>query len=357
MKVVILAGGKGTRFWPRSVERKPKQFLALTSKETMLQTTYRRYAGWLPANSIYVVTTRAYRPLVEEQLPELASERIIEEPAQRDTGPCMALTAYRFLSEEDDEVIVTAPSDQYIPDALALQAALEKAEQGARQHLAIVTLGIVPSRPETGYGYIETAVHEGQIEDETRCPEHLPSDGLLPVKRFIEKPSLPVAQQLISKPNIYWNSGIFVWRPSTIAYYMNIYQKSLWDQIAKPGPMTEQQYVQLPKLSVDYAILEKAETIWTVPVDFEWDDVGLWTSLERIQESDEEGNLLQGDVYAHRSARNIVYTDNKPAIVIGAKDLIIVSTDDGLLVARKTEEQEIKTVLQQWEQRERREKE
>ncbi|WP_010271045.1 mannose-1-phosphate guanylyltransferase [Paenibacillus senegalensis] len=357
MKVVILAGGKGTRFWPRSVERKPKQFLALTSRETMLQTTYRRFASWLPANRIYVITTRAYRPLVEEQLPDLASDRIIEEPAQRDTGPCMALTAYRFLSEGDDEVIVTAPSDQYIPDERALQAALEKAEQGARHPLAIVTLGIRPSRPETGYGYIETAADQELPADDRRNREILPSDGLLPVKRFIEKPSLPVAEQLISQPNIYWNSGIFVWRPSTIAHYMKIYHRSLWDQIAKPGPMTEQQYLQLPKLSVDYAILEKAETIWTVPVDFEWDDVGLWTSLERIQKSDEEGNLLQGDVYTHHSERNIVYTDNKPAIVIGAQDLIIVSTDDGLLVCRKTEEQEIKTVLQQWEQRERRENE
>lgn len=352
MKVVILAGGKGTRFWPRSVERKPKQFLALTSGETMLQTTYRRYLRRLSVSSIYVITTRTYRQLVEEQLPDLPAEQIIEEPAQRDTGPCLALTAHRFLSRGDDEVMITAPSDQYIPDDEALFAALEKAEKAARQDLAIVTLGIIPTRPETGYGYIETETESDATKGLT-----VRQDGLFPVKKFIEKPPLAVAEQLIALPNIYWNSGIFIWKPSTIAHYMSVYQKSLWDRVTAPEGMSENDYLELPKLSVDYAILEKAETIWTLPVDFEWDDVGLWTSLERIHSPNKEGNLLQGDVYTYESVRNIVYSEKQPAVVIGAQDLIIVSTDEGLLICKKSEEQTIKTVLQHWEQRERREKE
>lgn len=347
MKVVILAGGKGTRFWPRSVERKPKQFLALTSGETMLQTTYQRFLRWLPKQKIYVVTTRAYRRLVEEQLPELAAEQIIEEPGPRDTGPCMALTAHRFLSIDDDEVMVTAPSDQYIPDDHSLRLALETAEKGALTNLAIVTLGIVPTRPETGYGYIEA-----ERRKEKNQSINAQAFGLLPVKRFIEKPTVSVARELIAKDNIYWNSGIFVWKPSTIAHYMKTYQKPIWDSIANQDG---REYLQLPKISVDYAILEKAETIWTVPVDFEWDDVGLWTSLERIKELNEDGNMLQGDIHTYRSGSNIIYSENKPAIVIGVEDLIIVSTDDGLLVCHKSEEQEIKTVLQDWEQRDRRE--
>ncbi|GIP31301.1 mannose-1-phosphate guanylyltransferase [Paenibacillus sp. J2TS4] len=335
MKVVIMAGGKGTRFWPRSVERKPKQFLSLTSQDTMLQITYGRFRNWLRGESIYVVTTKAYRSLVEEQLPDLPADHIIEEPTPRDTGPCLALTANYFLRSNDDEVIVTAPSDQYIPDDEALMQALWKAEEKAGNDLAIVTLGVVPTRAETGYGYIEA--EEG-------------SDGTIrPVRRFIEKPSQKKARKLILLPNIYWNSGIFIWKPSTIAYYMKLYQNSIWEGINLPGDEWKEGYSELPKISIDYAVLEKAETIWTVPVNFEWDDVGLWTSLERIRGKDQFGNMADGRIYFLHSFNNIVYADKQKTAVIGVADLIIVSTEEGLLICHKSNEQLIKKVLEQWE--------
>lgn len=337
MKVVIMAGGKGTRFWPRSVERKPKQFLSLTSKETMLQVTYGRFRKWLPRESIYVVTTKTYRSLVEQQLPDLPADHIIEEPAPRDTGPCVALTANFFLRREEDEVIVTAPSDQYIPDDEALMKALWKAEQRAESDLAIVTLGVIPTRAETGYGYIEA--------EES-------AEGIRRVRRFIEKPSHEKAQELILQPNMYWNSGIFIWKPSTIAFYMKLYQASIWKRIDLPGDTWKEGYSELPKISVDYAVLEKADTIWTVPVDFEWDDVGLWTSLERIHGTDEHGNLAEGPIRFLHSFNNIVFTDKAKTVVIGAADLIIVSTGEGLLVCHKSDEQLIKQVLQEWEREE-----
>ncbi|ULL17964.1 mannose-1-phosphate guanylyltransferase [Paenibacillus sp. H1-7] len=336
MKIIIMAGGQGTRFWPRSVKQKPKQFLSLTSTETMLQQSVRRFAQFLPLTSIYVLTTRQYSPMVFEQLPELKQEQILLEPEPRDTGPCIALAALHFLSGGNDEVLVTTPSDQYIPDAQALWEALLQAEQIAQKGRSIVTLGIVPTRPETGYGYIETEEPDGE-------------GGVVVAKAFIEKPHLEKAKQLIQQKNMYWNSGIFIWKPSTIKHYMMLYQREMWTRLEGCGGQWEQVYHQLPKISIDYAILEKASMIYTIPVTFEWDDVGIWTSLERVFGTDSEGNIMMGDVNSMLTNNSIIYTEHQKAIVIGIQDVIIVSTADGLLVCHKSQEQHIKTMLKQLE--------
>lgn len=332
LKVVIMAGGKGTRFWPRSVDSKPKQFLALTSSETMLQLTYNRFLEWLPKPSVYVCTTIKYVSLVREQLPDLADDQIILEPDQRDTGPCTALIASQFLNLGDDEVLVTTPSDHYIPDSKRLMEALLHAEEAALHDRAIVTLGIKPTRAETGYGYIRTKA--GTSSHEARL-----------VETFIEKPSAEKAEHLIQQDNVYWNSGIFIWKPSTIAYYMSAYQPSLWLAISRSQASLSDIYSTLPKLSVDYAILEKAEMIYMIPVDFVWDDVGTWRSLERMHEADAYGNIVLGEVYANNSNNSIVYAENLKTVVLGVNDLIIIATQDGLLVCHKSNEQHIKTVL------------
>ncbi|MFD0677077.1 MULTISPECIES: mannose-1-phosphate guanylyltransferase [unclassified Paenibacillus] len=335
MKVIIMAGGKGTRFWPRSTEATPKQFLRLTSDETMLQVTYNRFAEWLPVDSIYVVTAKLYEDKVLEQLPHLSGDRLIIEPEQRDTGPCTALTALHFLWRKDDEILVFTPSDQYISDAQALWQALLEAEKAAYMGRAVATIGIVPSRPETGYGYIET------MEEET--------ESLLKVKRFIEKPNEIEARSLIQRPNVFWNSGIFVWKPSTIEYYMKKHQPELWEPLVRTKGQEDAIkiiYPSLPRISVDYAIIEKAENILMRPVQFIWDDVGNWTSLERIRLVDDKSNMLQGDIHAYWTENSILYTENQKIVVIGVQDLIIVSTDEGMLICHKTREQDIKKVLQ-----------
>jgi mannose-1-phosphate guanylyltransferase len=304
----------------------------------MIQETYKRFRQWLPHSSIYVITSANYKGLVQQQLPELSDAQLLLEPDQRDTGPCVGLMARYFLDARDDEVIVTTPSDQFIPDSAALISALHKAELAACVQRTIVTLGITPTRPETAYGYIQ-------------AEERSLDNGVLKVSSFIEKPSLSKAEQLVQQKHVYWNSGICVWKPSTIAYYMMQYQAELWNTLTQPMEQLVHSYASLPKVSVDYAILEKAETIYTIPVHFEWDDVGLWTSLERIQPHDEHGNIVQGGGSAHPfSARtNIIYTDHGKAVVIGVEDLIIVSTDHGLLVCHKSQEQQIKTVLKEIE--------
>lgn len=332
-----MAGGKGTRFWPKSTAKLPKQFLALTSARTMLQETYARYRSWLPPSAIYVVTTKEYMPLVKKQLPELSNEHIILEPARRDTGPCIALTALHFIRKNCDEVLVTVPSDHYLADVDELRRSLKLAEQKAKQPKAIVTLGIVPTRPETGYGYIQAKATTDEM-----------NANVLKVQRFIEKPSLEKAQALLRMQHIYWNSGVFIWKPSTIAWHMQQYQSKLWNTLSQTDRQIDEIYTQLPSISVDYAILEKAKPIYTIVVQFQWDDVGAWTALERIHPLSENGNLIEGDVATLDASHNIIHlTDGRKAAVIGVRDLIIISTADGFLICHKSKEQAIKKLAQQ----------
>ncbi|WP_135553112.1 mannose-1-phosphate guanylyltransferase [Paenibacillus cymbidii] len=341
MNIVIMAGGKGTRFWPRSIEERPKQFLALTSQETMLQSTYARFRRWLPAENIHIVTSQSYLPLVHEQLPALDAAQTIAEPAQRDTAPCIALAACLFLRSGSDDVIATVPSDQYIPDDDALREALEQAAIAAAAEPVIVTLGIVPTRPESGYGYIELD-----------APHAIGRIGA--VKSFIEKPEQDRAAELIRSKHVLWNSGIYIWKPSTVASYMKRFAPDMWRRVEAyaDDEANAPLYCGIPKQSIDYAVIEKAERIYSIPVAFEWDDVGAWTSLERIFAPDEAGNIAQGDVTLLNAADNIVYSEDQRTIVIGARDLIVVATRHGLLVCDKSEEQKIKLALERFGKKE-----
>lgn len=330
MNIVIMAGGRGTRFWPSSTESKPKQFLPLLTKRTMLQDTYDRFKQWLPASNIYVATSKSYISLVMEQLPELTLKHIIIEPDSRDTGPSTALTALTFLHQDDDDVIVMVPSDQYISDNIELSRTLHTAANEARTRRITVMLGIVPTRAETGYGYIRTYDNHGY-------------SSLREVEAFIEKPNQDYAEKLI-KLGTYWNSGIFVWRPSTIEYLMTKHCPSIWQPLKKHYPEVSTIYSQLPKLSIDYAVIEKAKDLYVIPATFDWDDVGTWNAVRRHYGSDEHGNLLNGHVRSLDSHGNIIFTD-KQAIVIGVDDLIVVSTEEGLLVCHRSEEQRIKEML------------
>ncbi|WP_078412235.1 mannose-1-phosphate guanylyltransferase [Priestia abyssalis] len=333
MKVVIMAGGQGTRFWPWSVKDKPKQFLSLMSEETMLQQTYNRFLKWLPPEKIFIVTSEDYVSLVKEQIHSINDNQIIIEPLQRDTGPCIALTALHFLRNDDDEVFAAVPADHYIPEDASLPEIFGLAEKTAETDLAIVTLGIKPTRPETGYGYIQADMNGKQ------------NHRVLPVKAFIEKPCKEKAEKLFKNDHVFWNSGIFIWKPSTIAYYMEKFQPEIWEPLKRYGTVSMYQYSLLPKISVDYAILEKAENIYTIPVNLEWDDVGTWGAWDRLHEKTDEDNLLQGDIHLLSTKNCIIKSENRKAVVIGVEDLIIASTEEGLLVCHKSQEHKIKQIL------------
>ncbi|NHN30204.1 mannose-1-phosphate guanylyltransferase [Paenibacillus sp. S3N08] len=332
MKIVIMAGGKGNRFWPRSTEELPKQFLSLVSKDSMLVETYQRFLRFVPAADIYVATVHKYTAIVMEQLTELDPNQLIIEPEQQDTAPSIALITRHFLFEGRDEPFLAIPSDQYISDEVAFFEALERAADAAHEEGAIVTLGIVPTRPETGYGYIEV-VHKAH------------DDGLAyRVKRFIEKPDQDKANELVKQPNVYWNSGIFASKPSTVAGYLERFQPEMWHMLKQSNDQLQQIYPLLPRISVDYAILEKADLVYCIPIHFGWDDVGSWTALTRLFSSDEQGNLIGGLVHTYNSVDNIIFSEKQKTLVIGVEGLIIVSTPWGLLVCHKSEEQAIKKV-------------
>jgi len=334
VKIVIMAGGRGNRLWPASTRDKPKQFIALTSDETLLQTTYRSLAQHVPERKLYVATADRYSDLVKEQLPELDQARLIIEPVQRDTGPCVALAALRFLRDNDDEVIVTMPADHLIPDTISLVDMLIEASARAEAGEAIVTLGVVPNRPETSYGYIHTD------DDGNRARK---------VRAFLEKPSEELAREWAGTQGVFWNSGIVIWKPSTIALAMKRYQPSIWDTLAGQPTVEKQAYEKLPSLSVDYAILEKSEHVYCMPVAFEWDDVGTWKSLERFCPTDESGNIVKGAASMANAYNNIVFSDKRQTIILGADNLIIIATDDALLVCHKSNEPLLKKYVQQLE--------
>lgn len=328
-----MAGGQGTRFWPWSKIERPKQFLSLMSEESMLQQTYNRFSKWLPREKIYIVTTEEYVSLVKEQLPFINENHIIVEPFPRDTGPCMALTAIRFLEDKDNEVFVAVPADHYLFDDQILPEIFDIGEKLARKDNVIVTLGIKPTRPETGYGYIHAEnVEKGNI-------------GELKVKSFIEKPDEEKAERLLKSENIYWNSGMFFWKPSTIGYYMEKFQPEIWDILKNDKQNIKTQYALVPKISVDYAILEKAESIYTIPVNLKWDDIGNWTAWERLNKNSNENNYVQGDVHLLSTNNCVIKSEHQKVVVIGVEDLIIASTKEGLLVCHKSQEQKIKDVL------------
>ncbi|MCC3377461.1 mannose-1-phosphate guanylyltransferase [Cohnella sp. REN36] len=342
MNIVIMAGGKGYRLWPYSAGGRPKQFLALTGEETMLQLAYRRLVRLLSPDRVYIATAASYLPLIREQLPELPAERMIVEPVQRDTGPCVALSALHFLQRGDNDVLVTMPSDQHIPDMDALVAALRQAERVVGNDRSIAMLGAMPTRPETNYGYMQV-------------DRNGPVDGAYRVARFIEKPDAQRAAALSAAPDTYWNCGIVAWRPSTVAAEMQDHQPEMWNRLASAGSDWESVYASLHKISVDYAILEKASRVYAIPVSFEWDDMGRWTSQERVREPDAQGNVALGAVRFADSSGNLIVSEQVRAIVIGVQDLIVVSTPNGLLVCHKSKEGLLKSLVQQLEPEEREE--
>lgn len=337
LNIVIMAGGKGTRFWPRSVDSLPKQFLTFHTSRTLIQETVARFKQLVPAHHLFIAVPERYLPLVDEQLPEIMKQQLIVEPEQKDTAACIALAAFHLLTAGDDDPVVFVPSDQHVSDDTAFLAAIELAAKTAKLQDMIVTLGIQPSRPETGYGYLKTA----------SASSHFPST-ILSVSRFLEKPTEDQAAKLLKEPGIYWNSGIFVCRPSTIANSLKLLQPDIWNSLLLHPLDTAAAYALMPKLSIDYAVMEHAESIYCVPVDCGWDDIGSWAAISRHSAADPDGNVIQGNASLIHSTGNTVFTeDNKQVLLIGIHDLIVVSTPLGLLICPKTEEPNLKTWLSQ----------
>ena len=341
---LIMAGGKGERFWPKSRISLPKQFLSLTDDGlTMIQLTVKRILPVVAMDDIYIVTNRDYIDLVRTQLPEIPEENIICEPVGRNTAPCIGLGAMYISKKYEDALMIVLPSDHLCRDTDKFLEIIEGACETAEQGDNLVTVGITPTYPETGYGYIK---YEPEAVLGMACA----------VDRFVEKPDLPTAKAYLESGDYLWNSGMFIWKISTILGRMKELipgtYKGLIGIRAVIG--TPQERATLKEVfpgftseSIDYAIMERSKNIYIIPGDFGWDDVGSWLAVERISKNDENGNTIQGTV-VYRDTKNSIIQGSKDKVIaaIGIEDMIIVDTDDALLLCPKERAGEIKAILE-----------
>lgn len=347
---VIMAGGKGERFWPKSRSSCPKQFLSLTSDgETMIQKTVKRLRPIVAMDDIFIVTNAAYTDLVLEQLPELPKENILAEPCARNTAPCIAFAGAVISRRYEDAVMLVLPSDHLIGYEDIYISTLKKAIKAARSGSNLVTIGITPTYPETGYGYINFGAENGDTYK---------------VERFVEKPDRSTAKSYLASGKYLWNSGMFVWKVSTIMENIKKFMPDIYDGAERIGNacgtpgFTEvlvREFYAFRSESVDFGIMEKADNIYTIPGSFGWDDVGSWLAVERINETDNDGNYLDGDIISINSERTTVCGGKKLIAAVGLEDIIIVDTDDALLVCSKKNTQDVKKVISELRDRRREE--
>ncbi len=341
-----MAGGIGSRFWPMSRTSLPKQFHdILGTGSTLIQQTFDRFTQICPPENIFVVTSDIYKSLVMEQLDEIKEENILLEPSRRNTAPCIAYANHRINQENPDAVIIVAPSDHLVLKEAAFNATVDSAIQQARTSGNLVTLGIKPSRPDTGYGYI-------QFEEDSTSE----IENVMKVKTFTEKPDLELAREFIKSGDFYWNSGIFIW---TVDSIMTAFDKflpeinDLFEEIAptfktpKEKKSISEVYAVCESISIDYGILEKAKNVNVVLSDFGWSDLGTWGSLYSQIDKDSENNAIVGDnVLLNNSSGNMVSVpDDKLVVLHGLDDFILIDTNDVLLLCPKEDEQKIKQIV------------
>ena len=339
---VIMAGGRGERFWPKSRNNRPKQFLSLTSDgETMIQKTVKRLLPLVDMEDIYIVTNAAYTELVLDQLPDLPNENILAEPCARNTAPCIAFAASVIKQKYDDAVMLVLPSDHLIGYEDIYINTLKKAIRAAEQGKNLVTIGITPTYPETGYGYINFGKECGDTYE---------------VERFVEKPDLPTAKEYLASGKYLWNSGMFVWKVSSILADMKEFMPDIYDGAVRIGEafntpgfedVLVKEFYAFRSESVDFGIMEKADNIYTIPGSFGWDDVGSWLAVERINETDDDKNYIEGDVISIGSERTTICGGKRLVAAVGLEDIIIVDTDDAVLVCSKNSTQDVKKVIAQ----------
>lgn len=361
---LIMAGGKGERFWPLSTDEKPKQFLKLLGEETMIQMTVKRLLPLVPIERIFVVTAERYVDLVKEQVKELPVENIIVEPVGRNTAPCIALSAFYISRKYSDASIVVLPSDHLVVVSDRFIETIEYGHQFIQNHEeGIVTLGMKPDRPETGYGYIQFTMNKEQLttsdsdfcENEaavTKEEGNAENFNLYKVERFVEKPDEETAKEYIKKGNFLWNGGMFIWKCSTVikltkAYLNNTYSilKDIFENSDRDFTnKLKEKYPHVDNISVDYGIMEKAKNIYVIPSDFGWDDIGTWYAVERYRDKDDNNNVCVGDTKNLSASNNIVVAKDKPIVVVGLDDVFVVESDDIIFVGKKKDIDRIKEI-------------
>lgn len=340
---IIMAGGIGSRFWPFSTHQNPKQFLdILGTGRSLIQLTFDRLSKICPVNQIYIVTNSDYKSLISDQLPEIPNGNVLFEPVRRNTAPCVAYGCYKIHHENPDANILVAPSDHLILKEEAYLNAIRSAFKASSEQDILITLGITPTRPDTGYGYIQATDEELDTDNQ-----------ILKVKTFTEKPNKELAQVFYESGDFSWNSGMFVWSSKSIvkSFEKNMIEihelfkggYGIYDTV-KESEFINEIYAQCVNISVDYAILEKANNIYVLPCDIGWTDLGTWGSLYNQVEHDDDKNAIVGDgVKLYNSSNNVISNPTDKLVVIdGLENFIVVNTEDALLVCKKEDEQKIK---------------
>ena len=344
---VIMAGGKGERFWPKSRTNLPKQFLNISGNKSMIQQTISRLEKLIDISHIFIVTNELYAELIRAQIPNLPTENIIIEPIGRNTAPCVGLASLIIEEKFSDSTMVVLPSDHIIENEEGFVKILRTAVEVAQEDGNLVTLGIKPSYPETGYGYIESTKQIQKIND---LDVHK-------VNKFVEKPDLKTAQSYLDSGNFFWNSGIFIWKTAIIRGFIQELMPDMHDVLETikeafkdnydRNEIIRNEFYKMPDQSIDYGIMEKVNNIFVIPCVFGWDDVGSWTALDRINDRDEHGNVIKGNILNLDTKRCIIESNGKLIATLGIEDLIIVDTEDVTLICTKDKAQEVKLLLKE----------
>lgn len=344
---IIMAGGVGSRFWPKSNQEMPKQFLdMLGTGQSLIQQTWERTKRFCPKENIFIVTNKAYKDIVKEQIPQASEEQILLEPGRKNTAPCIAYATYKIYKLNPEANIIVAPADHLILKEEKFTSLIDEAVEFVQQNNALLTIGIRPTRPDTGYGYIE--FNEDSVEG---------YENIHRVNAFTEKPTHPIAEKFIKQGNYFWNAGIFVWNIKTILKEFETHLPKM-NKLFKSGKThyntNEEEnfindiYDSCKSISIDYGIMEKSEHVYVIKADIGWTDLGTWNSLYNELPHDENGNALLGKHFdLDESTQNCIINipDKKIIALKGLKDFIVVDTEDALLIYPRKDEQEIKKLV------------
>jgi len=345
---LIMAGGVGSRFWPLSQSKRPKQFLdILGNGETLIQQTFRRFKSVCPEENIYVVTNNDHKDIVIEQL-GIKPDKVLSEPVRRNTAPCIAYGTFVILKDNPDAIITVTPADHVIGNEEEFRKTINEGFDFVSINDALITLGIKPDKPETGYGYIQA--HQG---------DHIKGfDKLLNVKAFTEKPDLKTAKLFIESDEYYWNAGIFIWSAKSILKAIRKFLPEIFSTFNEGksllGTTEEDNFIKkafstCQSISIDYGVLEKADNVFVLEANMDWSDLGTWSSLSDHTQSDvSENAIVRGNAYTHECTGNLIsITPGKVAILQGLNDYIVVETSEALLIIKKEDEQKIKLYLEE----------
>ena len=341
---LIMCGGSGSRFWPKSRKAYPKQFLNPLGSDTMIQSTFSRISNLIPIENIYVVTNKNYVDIILRQLPELKADNLIVEPMQKETATCIGHSAVRLMKKDPEAVMIVLPSDHHIENEKEFISTLQQGMLIAETSKSLITIGVKPTRPETAYGYIQTG---------KKVDGEWPIDTYK-VKRFTEKPNKEKALEFIEKGRYLWNSGMFIWKASSLIKQYKKHLPDVYESLKKirdglgsdnETSVIEAEYEKIEGISIDYGIMEKSKDVCVMECNFKWDDIGNWTAMERYMDKDDWGNQIKGK-FIHMDARDCIVCGEKRLIAaIGINDLVIVDTDDVLLICRRERDQDIKELL------------